>query len=646
MQKQFLRVLARVYLSYTMQKDEIQPADDISTLERARERLYSPNAAFGEERETVAIEDTQGIPRAWNPAPKTEQPMRARHTRFAALFLGLSFLFFLIAGGTAWYLLYFGTTSVSTSNLDLSVEGPATIVGGDTVPLLITLTNRNPAALRNVTIDLAFPPGTRSAEDVLKEYTRYAETVETLAPGETITRTVKVVMFGGEGAVLSVPIAVSFATVNSNATLVKRSTYSVQVGSSPLSVTVAAPKEAISGKPFTMTLSVRSNARTSVGNVAVTMTEPLGFSLLEASVPFSQGAFYLGTLRAGETRTVTITGSATGPEQSERAFTFTVGTAKSKDDPTLAIAYVSQTAEVTLTAPFIATTLTLGGSPSESVVLAPGDQVSATVAYTNTLDAAVTNAEVAVTISGGAVDYGSIRSSRGFYRSSDHTIIFSKDTDSDLGRFEPGETGLGAFSFTILPGSSIRGSSVTFTISVSGTRTGDSNVPETITASKVVTTKVTSGVVFTATSLHSSGPFANSGPIPPVSDSKTTYTVLWKIQNAGNALADATVSATLPSYVTFTGATSPLTGISYNEATRTMLWSVGNLAANASAQGAFQVALTPSSSQKGSTPALSGGATLSAYDRFAGVPLTITADAVTTETTADPNYKPADGAVR
>lgn len=627
-------------------KDEMKPVDDISTLERAKERLYSPTAAFGEERDTVPLEDANGVPRAWSPPAAPPKPAAERHTRFAAVFLGLSFLFFLVAGGTAWYLLYFGTTSVSTNNLDLSVEGPATIAGGDTVPLLLTITNRNPATLRNVSLDLAFPPGTRSAEDVLKEYSRYAETIGTLAPGETVTRTVKVVMFGGEDTVLAVPVAVSFDTDNSNATFVKRSTYNVQVGSSPLSVTVASPKEAISGKPFTMTLSVRSNARTSVGNVAVTMTEPLGFTLLEASVPFSQGAFYLGTLRAGETRTVTITGSATGPEQSLRAFTFTVGTAKSKDDPTLAIAYVSQTADITLTAPFIATTLSLGGSPSESVVLAPGDSVSATIAYTNTLDSAVTNAEIAVTLSGGAVDYESIRSSRGFYRSSDHTIIFSKDTDSGLARFEPGDTGLGAFSFATLPGSRVRGSSVIFTISVSGTRAGESNVPETISASKVVTTKVTSDVVFSATSLHTSGPFANSGPIPPEPNSPTTYAVLWKVQNAGNALADATVSATLPSYIVFTGATSPLTGITYNEATRTVLWSVGNLAANASLQGAFQVSFTPSTSQKGSTPALTGGATLSAYDRFAGVPLTITADAVTTETTSDSNYKPAYGAVR
>ena len=40
----------------------------------------------------------------------------------------------------------------------------------------------------------------------------------------------------------------------------------------------------------------------------------------------------------------------------------------------------------------------------------------------------VTNATAAVT-PGSAIDYDSIRTERGFYRSTDHTIIFSKDTD-------------------------------------------------------------------------------------------------------------------------------------------------------------------------------------------------------------------------
>ncbi len=117
-------------------------------------------------------------------------------------------------------------------------------------------------------------------------------------------------------------------------------------------------------------------------------------------------------------------------------------------------------------------------------------------------------------------------------------------------------------------------------------------------------------------------------------------------QKAANAIADATVSTVLPTYVTFTGAVSPAGALTYNPATRAVVWSAGDMAANASQEGAFQLSLVPSTSQKGNPVALTGLSSFTAFDRFAGVQVSKTVDPATTETPGDPNYTPTKGSVQ
>ena len=224
--------------------------------------------------------------------------------------------------------------------------------------------------------------------------------------------------------------------------------------------------------------------------------------------------------------------------------------------------------------------------------------------------------------------------------------MFSQDTDPSLATLAPGASGIGAFTF-LTREAGVPSPTITFTISVSGTRVGQTNVPEQVRASLVKTAKVATVVAFSASSLHSLGSLSNSGPIPPRVNQPTTYAVVWNVRNEGSAVAGGVVSATLPAdYVSYTGLTSGTGSFSYNEVSHTVSWDTGDLAQRASAQGAFQVSFTPSTSQKGTTPPLTGAASFSGYDRFAGVQVSAAADPVTTETEGDPGYVSANGVVQ
>lgn len=607
-----------------------EPKDDISSLEEARRRLYSPQAGDSASRDLLSGASQGEVPHTWgDELPEHPEVIGKKRVRAAGIFFGAAFAFFVVALAVAAALFYFGGNSVSVDKIDIEIQGPTTIAGGDTVPLSIAITNKNPIAIDNATFEITFPEGTRNADNVLASFQRYTENFGSIPSGTTLVRSVKAVMFGGEGQTLTLPVSLTYGAASSNSVFVKKSSYPIKISSTPLSVSVETLAETVSGKSLTLTLTVRSNATVPLQNVALKAALPFGFSATSSSVPLEDGVFLLGTLTPGATKTVTLTGTLLGQDKEERVFRFTVGTTKSASDSTLAVSYMTQDASVAISAPFLQTTLAINGNTSPSVVVTPGALHTGTLSYTNTLPSAITNAIVTISISGSAVDYANVRTNNGFYNSSDRTIVFSKDTDPSLAALAPGASGLGTFSFATLPTAA---GNIQFTVSVSGTREGQSNVPESVSASISKTVKVATVVSLSVSSLRGGGSITNSGPVPPVPGLPTTYTIAWLVQSKGSAVADATVTATLPSYVTYTESTSGAGSFSYDSASRTVTWKAGDLAAGGTAQGLFQVSLTPSTSQKGTAPELTSEVSFSGYDRFAGVQVSASASPATSQT--------------
>ncbi|MFH1178716.1 MAG: hypothetical protein V1711_03290 [bacterium] len=623
----------------------IHPEDDIGSLERARKRLYEPSVSIENMRTKLDASSMRSLPHKWKETIRSSRYNGKRRVRIAVMFFITALIFFIVAFGAAGYFFYYGGNSVSADKITIDIQGPTTIAGGDTVPLSFIITNKNSVAIENAIIEIDFPNGTRNADDVLSAFPRYVENLGTIPSGGTITRSIKVIMFGGAGESLTLPTSFSYGTANSNATFVKNSSYALAISSTPLSVSVDTITEVISGTQFTITLTVRSNATISMNNVVLSGAFPFGFSVTSSSLPLDNSSLLLGTLLPGKSKTVKLIGTLIGQDNDKRVFHFTIGTAKTPNDQTLAVSYLTQDATVTITAPFINTILSLNGNTAPQSVITSGGYQRVNVSYTNTLQTSIENAMVAVTISGSAIDYDSINTSNGFYQSADHTIVFSRDTDPSLAILAPGASGIGTFSFSTLAPEILPVSpTVTFSVSVSGTRKGQTNVSEEVKTSTTKTAKVATTVLLSSSSLHSSGSLTNSGPIPPRAGQATTYTIVWNVQNKGSAIADGVISTTLPSFVSYTGlATS---GFSYDKGSRTVTWNVGNIAQGASAQGSFQVSITPSTSQKGSIPVLTGPASFSGYDRFAGVQVSAKADPTTTETKGDPGYSPTNAIVQ
>lgn len=565
----------------------------------------------------------------------------AKGMGFALKFLIASVLFFVLAVAGALFFFFSGGNYISPQNIDLEVVAPTLADGGTTANLQFIITNRNTAELQLADLVIDYPEGTRDAKNPEKALSHERVSIGTIAPGRQVKLTSNVVFYGSEGSIQAVKAQLEYSVQGSNAVFTKNGETSITIGSSPVSVRVAAPQEAIAGQPFTVTVTVQSNGTEPVRDVMVQGQYPFGFSVNSASPRADSGStvWRLGTMAPGTTQVIKINGTIDGQDGDERVFRFLAGSNKDQTASKIDVPFLSVPTTLTVRRPFISGTIAIGGQTGEKISAAAGKPLQGTITWQNNLSEAVSDVQVKVTLSGPVLDRSSIQPGSGFYQSSDSTITWTSAQDPSLANVPPGGTGTLQFSFgTLPPGSGgvvYTNPTVDVELSVGGVRTGQGDVPEEVTSAAKTQITLASAATLLAEALHFTGPFNNPGPMPPRVETITQYTIRWTVKNSSNAVAGASVSAVLPTYVTFIAAQEG-SDLTYDAGSRTVRWNIGDLSAGAgystaARQGAFQIAFAPSASQVSYSPTLTGAAAFTGTDRFAQVTVNATAEAPTTK---------------
>lgn len=629
---------------------DANPEPEASSLEELRRKLYANQApeSFPAQTAQTTPPVAMSEPVVWQ-APAAPTPKPKRKVSWSVIFLGGALVVFLSTLAIASYFLLFGGGAISTDNIDITVAPVPALRSGEVATFLVTVKNNNRTTITNTRLSASFPESARDAKDPLVPYPRFEDTIGDMAPGESRPQTIQVVLSGAQGETYSIPLKLEYKTEGSNAVFVKEVTHDVTITSSPLSVTVGMPAQASDGQEIAVKVTVHSDSKTPIENVAVLAEYPFGF--IPAKTGNSTTLFDVGTVAPGGDVTITVRGSLTGADSDERVFRFKVGT--KGGGGLLALTYGGGQGSVRLTHPFLATTVSVNGDTGGDIVVPAGKASEVRLSWVNTLPTDLTDAQITVKLTGEALDSSSVIASGGFYRSVDSTVLYARDNNPGLARLVPNAIGNGSFTFSTkspVAMKNVRNPAITAVITITGRTSTGGNAPTPISATMTRTIQVGTELGLTARASRTAGTFKNTGPIPPKPDVESTYTMMFSLTSTVNSVAGTVVRATLPSYVRFVGATSPNDGsITYDENTRTVTWAAGEVAAGTSAtspkQGAFQVALLPSSSQRGTSPILMSGISYSGTDRFTRRLLEGTVAEVTTQTTQDPGYQPAFGEV-
>ncbi|MDE2071448.1 MAG: hypothetical protein KGI70_01785 [Patescibacteria group bacterium] len=621
-------------------------------VEDLKHKLYSRKGQkpMQDVRAPLTPHETQA-PVSWGPPVKPPEPTRMinryeepyasrRGVSRAAKFLAGAGIFFVAALAFALYTFFAGNNLISPNNIDISIAAPSLIDGGKEAQLQILITNRNTSPLQLADLVLDYPPGTRSADDPTQSLTHERISLGTVEPGQQIKKVINAVFYGSEGQQETLHASLEYSVAGSNAIFNKDIDQPLTIGSSPISLNVQAPPEVTAGEPFNVTVTLQSNATEPTQNVAVEAQYPFGFTLQSATPKpaVNTTLWRLGSLTPGQIVTLNLRAVLDGQDGDQRVVRFLVGQNTDPTDATVKVPFLTTPITITVRKPFISANLSTNGQSGATAAAPAGSAVQGSIAWVNNLGSAVSNVTITLTLSGPTLDKSSVQGGTGFYQSQNSTITWGPEQDPSLAQVSPGQNGELQFSFSTLPpgqgGTVYTNPTVVLNVAVSGTRQDETGAPQTVSSADTQTVSLTSATALSTDSFFTQGPYANSGPTPPKADSATTYSVRWSVKNSSNTIANATAQTVLPQNVQFVQGQS---GVTFDPGSRTVRWSIGDLnpgvGYSTSALSAyFQVSITPSQSQLGLAPALTGSTQLSGTDRFSGASVSASAPGPTTAT--------------
>lgn len=638
----------------------MESQDNNSSIEKLKRGLYSRDSrpvAGGRSRRLK--NESYDMASDWShegeevPEKKPAFLKEKRGMTFVAKFLIVSILFFLIASGIAFYRFYWGSNTISANNIEISIVGPVSVSGGQKISLDIKVDNNNKTDLKAADLRVEYPEGARAIDDLKTELKRTIDALGNIPQGENAVKRVEAILFGEEKSKKEIKVTVEYRISGSSAIFYKEKIYEVIISDSPVNIEVVGLKEINANQAIDFSVTVVSNSSSPIRNLLLKAEYPFGFVFTdssEKSLDPNNNLWSIGDLSPGQKKIIKIYGKLQGQDGEDKVLRFTTGIANDKDEKVIATPLVTSLAEISIKKPFIGIQVALDGSFANEFVSKSSKIIRADVAWKNNLTTPVKDVEIQIRFKGDILNKSSVSTEQGFYRSIDNTIIFDKTNNQSLASMAPGESGNLSFSFGSLSlysgdSSFMIEPSISMDIVANGKRLEGGNVPQEVLYSATRTVKIATDARLSSRALHWSGPFQNSGPMPPKAESETTYTVIWTITNTSNKIKNAKVAATLPLYVKWLSQMNPeVENISYNSVGSEVVWDAGDIEAGAGIDSppreiAFQISFLPSLSQEGQSPVILNESTLSGKDIFTSTFVGETRPYLTTTLKSDPDFK-------
>lgn len=620
---------------------------DQDQIEELRRRLYERGNASFERGEHQLTDTKEDAPATWEkpPQPRPQQiqhahstPLNAdmaprqkkRNYRLKILFAG--FAFFVLAMGISSLFLAFGRNSISGENITISATGPFTIGGGEELQMQVGITNGNTVPIESATLIVEYPDGTQSSTEEGKDLFTERLSLQTINQGETINIPLRARVFGEENQEKVVRASIEYRVQGSNATFFKEADpLRFKISSSPVIVRADTLKKISSGQETEVKLTIISNSPNPLSEVLVKAEYPTGFDFTKAdpAPTHGQNMWLIEDLKPESEQTITVTGIVVGKETDEYAINFTVGVPNERDQQTLASIFATAQTQFQIEQPFLDIDVSIEGSSEPEVAAQPGQRSNVSIELTNSLDDTLYDIEIEVRLSGNAFSVHDVGPSSGYFDPVKNTITWNVANTPSLRQANPGETE--RLSFSIDPSKTVsRTPQINIELNAKARRVSESQVAEHLegTASRII--KIITAPSVLAEAAHGNGVFVDRGPIPPVAGKETTYTVTLMVENGSNDITDAIVSASLPQYVEWLDETAGTGKISYNPTTRGIEWAAGDVDANTEAFASFQISLTPTELQVGSTPSIISEQRVRAVDRFTQTVVRDTNPSITT----------------
>ena len=529
--------------------------------------------------------------------------------------------------GYAAYIFLGDRQVVSEDNIKVDIIGPVSIGGGDKISVDVVVQNNNAATIESVDLVIEYPDGTKMI-DLITDLKRERISLGDILPGAVAKKTLDLAFFGEDGDIKKIDFEIEYRLPGSTNYFDKFESFEVALSAAPVQIIVDGIRRLSAGQLLDLDIEVTSNSEQPIENLIFVANYPFGFEFDNATLEPSVGnnIWYIEDLKPNESKKFRISGAIQAQDNEERVFRFNAGIEDSENPNNIAINFYKTSHAVEVERPFVGLDIDFGGSTESTQVFSSGENITSRIIFTNNTDSSIRDLEFTVVLEGESLNEKLVKVSDGFYRSSDNTAVFNKDTQPDLEEVKPQEQR--AMTFVLASNSllknpkNLKNPEIKISAEVKGSRISESGVEEDISEKEFALIKLQSDISVDVETLYQDQIFSNTGPIPPKVDTPTTYTVAWRLSNSTNNINGARVVGTLPSYVEWNDLTSPLSENVYLDVdARKIIWEVGNAPLstgyNSPARAVyFQLTLTPSVNQIGGSPPLVTDINFSAMDEF------------------------------
>ena len=584
--------------------------------------------------ETVAVHPLPDIP--------TSGPGRTYAYRSIILLATLAF-FFVTLLGTSLYLLL-GNNQISNKNIDITISGPLTSGGGEVLPLQLTVSNQNSVPIESAVLIVNFPSGTKSADGQNRDIFEERMQLERIAAGESLTVPIRAVVYGEENQEKTIGATLEYRLVDSNGTFFKEAEPLVfKITSSPLVLRIESVEKVSSGQEVEIKVTLQSNSPNPLKDILLSADYPSNFDFTSSdpSATYRQSEWIIPELKSEESKTITLRGQVTGVQDEEFQMQFTAGTPRQDNQFIISSVLANATADFLIEHPFVSVDLIVNNVRSEVVTAQTGQQTTVAVEVQNTLSETLFDMAVEVAVSGNVLSREQIIVDNGFYDSTKDVVRFEVAGDRSLTEVSPGQSR--RFSFTIIPGAQQQTPAFAVTANAYARRVSENRVTEALIGTAKSEVKYTSSLTLNRILSYRND---DTGPVPPVAEEQTTYTLTLEASAGGNDVTGAVVSTSLPQYVSWTDKSSGEGTIVFNPVSKEITWTIGDIEADETVTHTFQISLTPSQNQVGTTPALVGVQRFRATDKFTGAVVRAEASSVSAELSESSGFGRDSGKVK
>ncbi len=535
---------------------------------------------------------------------------------------------------------WMGGGSFSPSGVTLTLAAPDRASSGDQLIYAVRWENGTKLTLTNLTFRLFYPEGSIVLDENNAPTTPDSAgfTVDSLAPGESASKSFPVYLIGDKGAIKTARVHLVYNAGTLQSSFEADTTAATTIIAVPVNVSVVTPPTATSGQAVQYIVDVRNDTADDLTDLKLKLQYPDGFSVQSMQPQPSQGntLWVIDTLKAGTGKRFTISGTLIGNEQETKTVTATL----QRNLNGQYVDYVRADAFTMLSSPLLSVSVWPNDGPD--YVAHPGDTLRYTVSYRNSSPYTLLGLSLAVALEGDMYDTANLRVDNGSFDDATNTVTFNASGVPAFAQLGPNTSGQVTFSVP-LKASFTGGSSGSFFVKATA-RLSTPNVPSGLDQSEVaatnaVITKISSQPALSAAVLYDNG--AGSGPLPPKVGSVTTYTIRWQLNNPGNDIRNAKVTAVLPPGVTWVGVVGTVVGgtaPAFNPNSSTVTWAIGTVPFGTGSgmprmEASFQVSIRPSSNQVGQSVPLTSQSTLSGTDSFTGQAVTAPLRTYTTDDT-------------